>query len=187
MAVRSRKFGSFYRRECGHRVQNARRSDGGNPVGTRGLLYNIKHSCTPSKERRITRWEHEHVLEAVQRRLDELHLMRFAQTITRCGLAAATKSLAIECAKAGIRVNPVAASRTTGVVLRGTESLLTHRWREMDSKFQFRDASPPPTAWAPSFRRWGRLPEPRKQLCRLPSPTTGRMIPPRRRRSAQPG
>src|SRR6266853_6686288 len=31
----------------------------------------IKHSCTPSKERRITRWEHEHVLEAVQRRLDE--------------------------------------------------------------------------------------------------------------------
>src|SRR6516164_3563479 len=31
----------------------------------------VKHSCTPSKERRITRWEHEHVLEAVQRRLDE--------------------------------------------------------------------------------------------------------------------
>jgi hypothetical protein len=31
----------------------------------------IKHSCTPSKERRITRWEHEYVLEAVQRRLDE--------------------------------------------------------------------------------------------------------------------
>jgi transposase len=31
----------------------------------------IKHSCTPSKERRITRWQHEHVLEAVQRRLDE--------------------------------------------------------------------------------------------------------------------
>jgi transposase len=31
----------------------------------------IKHSCTPSKERRITRWEREHVLEAVQRRLDE--------------------------------------------------------------------------------------------------------------------
>jgi DDE family transposase len=31
----------------------------------------IKHSCTPSKERRITRWKHEHVLEAVQRRLDE--------------------------------------------------------------------------------------------------------------------
>ncbi len=31
----------------------------------------IKGSCTPSKERRITRWEHEHVLEAVQRRLDE--------------------------------------------------------------------------------------------------------------------
>jgi transposase len=31
----------------------------------------IKHSCTTGKERRITRWEHEHVLEAVQRRLDE--------------------------------------------------------------------------------------------------------------------
>ena len=31
----------------------------------------IKHSCTLSKERRITRWEHEHVLETVQRRLDE--------------------------------------------------------------------------------------------------------------------
>jgi transposase len=31
----------------------------------------IKHRCTTAKERRITRWEHEHVLEAVQRRLDE--------------------------------------------------------------------------------------------------------------------
>jgi transposase len=31
----------------------------------------IKDSCTTGKERRITRWEHEHVLEAVQRRLDE--------------------------------------------------------------------------------------------------------------------
>src|SRR6201994_2218663 len=31
----------------------------------------IKRSCTPSKQRRITRWEQEHVLEAVQRRLDE--------------------------------------------------------------------------------------------------------------------
>ena len=31
----------------------------------------IKHLCTTGKERRITRWEHEHVLEAVQRRLDE--------------------------------------------------------------------------------------------------------------------
>lgn len=30
----------------------------------------IKHSCTTAKERRITRWEHEHILEAVQRRLD---------------------------------------------------------------------------------------------------------------------
>ena len=31
----------------------------------------IKHSCTKGKERRITRWEHEHILELVQRRLDE--------------------------------------------------------------------------------------------------------------------
>ncbi len=31
----------------------------------------IKHLCTTGKERRITRWEHEHVLEAVQHRLDE--------------------------------------------------------------------------------------------------------------------
>ncbi len=31
----------------------------------------IKNRCTTGKERRITRWEHEHVLEAVQRRLDE--------------------------------------------------------------------------------------------------------------------
>ena len=31
----------------------------------------IKNLCTPAKERRITRWEHEHVLEAMQQRLDE--------------------------------------------------------------------------------------------------------------------
>jgi len=31
----------------------------------------IKHSCTTSKGRLISRWEHEHILEAVQRRLDE--------------------------------------------------------------------------------------------------------------------
>ena len=31
----------------------------------------IKRQCTPAKERRITRWQHEHILEAVQRRLDE--------------------------------------------------------------------------------------------------------------------
>lgn len=30
----------------------------------------IKHRCTTGVERRITRWEHEHVLEVVQRRLD---------------------------------------------------------------------------------------------------------------------
>jgi transposase len=31
----------------------------------------IKHLCTTGKERRITRWEREDVLEEVQRRLDE--------------------------------------------------------------------------------------------------------------------
>jgi transposase len=37
----------------------------------------IKRQCTPSKERRITRWEHEHVVEEVQRRLDSNpHAMR---------------------------------------------------------------------------------------------------------------
>ncbi len=30
----------------------------------------IKGQCTPSKERRIWRWEHEHIIERVQRRLD---------------------------------------------------------------------------------------------------------------------
>ena len=31
----------------------------------------INRRCTTGKERRVTRWEHEHILEAVQRRLDE--------------------------------------------------------------------------------------------------------------------
>ncbi len=31
----------------------------------------IKDQCTTAKERRITRWEHEHILEDVQQRLDE--------------------------------------------------------------------------------------------------------------------
>lgn len=31
----------------------------------------LKDECTPAKERRVTRWEHEHVVEAMQRRLDE--------------------------------------------------------------------------------------------------------------------
>ena len=30
----------------------------------------MKTQCTTSSHRRITRWEHEHVLEAMQRRLD---------------------------------------------------------------------------------------------------------------------
>jgi hypothetical protein len=30
----------------------------------------LKDRCTSGKERRITRWQHEHVVEAVQRRLD---------------------------------------------------------------------------------------------------------------------
>ena len=31
----------------------------------------IRAQCTTGKERRSTRWEHEHVLEAAQRRLDQ--------------------------------------------------------------------------------------------------------------------
>ncbi len=31
----------------------------------------IKDQCTTGKERRITRWEHEHILEAIEQRLDE--------------------------------------------------------------------------------------------------------------------
>jgi transposase len=31
----------------------------------------IKDRCTPGKERRVSRWEHDAVLDAVQRRLDE--------------------------------------------------------------------------------------------------------------------
>ena len=31
----------------------------------------IKHTCTTAKQRLISRWEHEHVVEVVQRRLDE--------------------------------------------------------------------------------------------------------------------
>ena len=31
----------------------------------------IKGQCTTGKERRVTRWEHEHILDAVQKRLDE--------------------------------------------------------------------------------------------------------------------
>ena len=31
----------------------------------------IRDRCTTGKERRITRWEHEHILEAIQQRLDE--------------------------------------------------------------------------------------------------------------------
>jgi hypothetical protein len=32
----------------------------------------MKARCTPSKQRRITRWEHEAVIEAMQRRLDKM-------------------------------------------------------------------------------------------------------------------
>jgi hypothetical protein len=31
----------------------------------------LKSQCTPAPQRRISRWEHEHVLEAVQQRLDQ--------------------------------------------------------------------------------------------------------------------
>ena len=41
----------------------------------------MKAMCTPSKQRRITRWEHEAVIEAMQRRLDEMpNAMRVRRT-----------------------------------------------------------------------------------------------------------
>ena len=68
-----------------------------------------------------------------------------------------------------------------------TGSQLTLCWRGMDSKFQFRDASPPPTAWAPSFRRvsGGSLSR-RNSSIGLARPTTARVIPPPRRPSIRP-
>jgi len=37
----------------------------------------LKRNCTPGRERRITRWEHEEVIERLQRRLDaNPHVMR---------------------------------------------------------------------------------------------------------------
>jgi hypothetical protein len=36
-----------------------------------GVAVACKRRCTTGKERRITRWEHEHVVEAAQTRLDE--------------------------------------------------------------------------------------------------------------------
>ena len=43
----------------------------------------IKDQCTTAKERRITRWEHEHVLETVQQRLDQdpLAMRRRRETV----------------------------------------------------------------------------------------------------------
>jgi len=42
----------------------------------------MKAVCTPSKQRRITRWEHEAVIEAMQRRLDEMpNAMRIRRSI----------------------------------------------------------------------------------------------------------
>jgi len=35
------------------------------------LVCAIKHRCTTGRERRITRWEHELLVDAVQRRLDD--------------------------------------------------------------------------------------------------------------------
>ena len=43
-------------------------------IGSRDLDLSrtlIRPQCTTGPERRITRWEHEHVVDAVQRRLDE--------------------------------------------------------------------------------------------------------------------
>jgi hypothetical protein len=53
----------------------------------------LKSRCTTAVQRRITRWEHEHVLEAVQRRLNENpqasgpRLPRDAGSLARCDFA----------------------------------------------------------------------------------------------------
>jgi len=42
----------------------------------------MKAMCTPSKQRRITRWKHEAVIEGMQRRLDEMpNAMRIRRSI----------------------------------------------------------------------------------------------------------
>ena len=48
----------------------------------------IKATCTTGKERRITRWEYEEILEAVQRRLDE-HPRRCASAARRSSIPSA--------------------------------------------------------------------------------------------------
>ena len=46
----------------------------------------MKAMCTPSQQRRITRWEHEAVIEAMQRRLDEMpNAMRVRRSIVEHG------------------------------------------------------------------------------------------------------
>jgi hypothetical protein len=51
----------------------------------------------------------------------------------------------------------------------------------MDSKIQFRDASPPSSTWAPSFEGEWWLLEPSQQLYWFAEADDSRMIPPRRR------
>ena len=52
----------------------------------------IKQRCTTGKERQITRWEHEHVLEAVQKRLDRnpQAMRQRRETAARDGIAVYT-------------------------------------------------------------------------------------------------
>ncbi len=38
--------------------------------GATGPTCSLESLCTPGREQRITRWEHQHLLEAVQLRLD---------------------------------------------------------------------------------------------------------------------
>ena len=47
------------------------------------IALGLKHRCTTGPQRRITRWEHEHMLVAVQKRLDENPL--FAAEVTAIG------------------------------------------------------------------------------------------------------
>jgi hypothetical protein len=71
----------------------------------------IKHSCTTGKERRDTRWEHEHILEAVQRWLTAL-LTRKPTKVAAIALANKIARMAWAMMARGERYrNPVALAR----------------------------------------------------------------------------
>jgi hypothetical protein len=59
---------SFHQRRA-RRLARTAPGSGGDPAG---IARARRQAGGPSKQRRITRWEHEAVIEAMQRRLDEM-------------------------------------------------------------------------------------------------------------------